>query len=160
MSDFGGRSHPGAPADRAGWRGAVLVGVQFALLAAILFPWAAFVPGLASISSVLAGGALFAATVVVNRLGNFNIRPEPKATGRLIVSGPYRFVRHPMYVALLAVAAGAVASDAAPAKWAVWLALAGVLRLKATLEESLLERAYADYPAYRERTGAFLPRIG
>ena len=32
-----------------------------------------------------------------NRLGNFNIRPVPRAGGTLVQQGPYRWIRHPMY---------------------------------------------------------------
>ncbi|MDQ3261228.1 MAG: hypothetical protein M3Q00_10690, partial [Pseudomonadota bacterium] len=56
--------------------------------------------------AVVASIALGIYTLLYNRLGNFNIRPEPKASGRLITSGPYRLIRHPMYSALtLAMAA-------------------------------------------------------
>jgi protein-S-isoprenylcysteine O-methyltransferase Ste14 len=148
-----------APERRERRLGSGLVVAQLVLLAALFMPWQGFAPGPATIVLLLAGGALFAATLAVNRLGNFNVRPKPKPTGRLIVSGPYRFVRHPMYVALLATAAAPVASDAAPAKWALWVALAVVLRVKAALEEAGLGRLHPDYAAYRGRTGAFLPGV-
>ena len=36
-----------------------------------------------------------------NKIGNFNIVPEIKDEAKLIVTGPYKFVRHPMYSSLI-----------------------------------------------------------
>jgi protein-S-isoprenylcysteine O-methyltransferase Ste14 len=78
----------------------------------------------------------------------------------LVTSGPYRWVRHPFYVAAaLAVAANSVVT----ANW--FLALTGVLTIALlvirtrTEEEKLLERFGAAYKGYRERTGRFIPRL-
>ena len=58
-----------------------------------------------------------------NRPGNFNIRPEPKEGARLVTGGPYRWVRHPMYVALLLGMAGVAAMSHGLAQAILWLAL-------------------------------------
>jgi protein-S-isoprenylcysteine O-methyltransferase Ste14 len=79
----------------------------------------------------------------------------------LVTAGPYRWVRHPFYVAtaLLLLGSSLLAAN--------WFVLAcGVLtftllaiRLKRE-EDRLLERFGAAYRDYRERTGRFLPRSG
>lgn len=74
-------------------------------------------------------------TLFHNRPGNFNIRPEPKTSGRLVTSGPYRFVRNPMYCALLLFAAAEVVAYSDLWTILCWLALALVLLAKAMLEE-------------------------
>ena len=148
-------------AARGQWRtGALLVGIQFALIAALAWPWGGYTLGPIGVSLFLLGSALGIGTLAVNRIGNFNIHPAPKASGHLIETGPYRYVRHPMYLAVLLVAASVVACDAAASKWLLWALLLAVLRLKAALEESMLRRAYPEYAAYCGRTGAFLPRFG
>ena len=38
-------------------------------------------------------------TLYHNKIGNFSVYPEIKPRARLITSGPYRQVRHPMYTA-------------------------------------------------------------
>ena len=78
----------------------------------------------------------------------------------LVTGGPYRWVRHPFYVAFaLAVAANAVAA----ANW--FLALTGVvsvvliaIRTK-TEEQKLLKRFGDAYRSYMQRTGRFIPRL-
>jgi protein-S-isoprenylcysteine O-methyltransferase Ste14 len=78
---------------------------------------------------------------------------------KLIITGPYRLMRHPCYTSyLLAYAAGAVASGC---PW-LWLVLAAevVLYIHAALfEEKKFEKSAlaAQYAAYRARTGMFLP---
>ena len=77
----------------------------------------------------------------------------------LVTSGPYRWVRHPFYVAfLLAVTANSLVT----ANW--FLALTGgiafgliVLRTR-TEEKNLIERFGEEYLQYMERTGRFFPK--
>ena len=106
----------------------------------------------------MAGLAIGAWAISANRPGNFNIRPEPKEGGRLVTAGPYRWIRHPMYLAVLVTMAAFVAAgDAAQA--VLWLLLAGVLAAKAVREERGLVLAHPGYAAYRERTRAILPFV-
>lgn len=77
---------------------------------------------------------------------------------RLVREGPYRLVRHPIYLGdLLLVAGYELALNS-------WLAL-GVFPLaafvwrKARREEELLERGLDGYRDYERRSGAFLPRL-
>lgn len=140
--------------------GPLLVAAQFACIAAAVWPlapWRASVVGgvLVAIGTVLA-----AWTLTVNRPGNFNIRPEAKRGGRLITHGPYAWVRHPMYSALILVVAGIVLLhfDWIPALAAV--ALIGVLTAKTFFEERSLNASFGAYAAYAARVGRFVPRIG
>ncbi len=92
-----------------------------------------------------------------NRLGNFNIRPDPKAMGVLIMSGPYQFIRHPMYSSVL-LGAAALAQLSEPfLAWGIWALLAGVLIVKATLEERWMLEQHPNYGFYIQRSKRFLP---
>ena len=78
----------------------------------------------------------------------------------LVTSGPYRWIRHPFYVAFaLAVAANAVVT----ANW--FLALTGVVSVvliairTRTEEEKLVERFGDAYREYMQRTGRFILRL-
>jgi len=104
------------------------------------------------------GTAVGAWALSVNRPGNINIRPEPHPQGVLVTGGPYRWVRHPMYLAvLLMMAAFAMGDD--PWQWAAWAALALVLAAKARREERGLALLHPGYEAYRARTRALVPFV-
>ncbi|MDP3617063.1 MAG: isoprenylcysteine carboxylmethyltransferase family protein [Rhodoferax sp.] len=101
--------------------------------------------------------ALAAWTLRHNRLGNFNIRPLPKASGNLVTSGPYRWIRHPMYSSLL-LGAAALAGVSEPVfGWLTWSALALVLFTKSTLEERWKGEKHPGYAAYVKQSKRFLP---
>lgn len=141
--------------------GKLLVVLQFGLLAALIVLCLQQVPdqlpgaptyALWLASAVLGVGALF-----VNRPGNFNIRPEPKAQGQLVKTGPYRWVRHPMYSAVLLLAAGASAWLMTLVGLVLWVDLLGVLVFKAHLEEQWLLQRYPEYADYRRHTWRLVP---
>ena len=80
---------------------------------------------------------------------------------RIIRSGPYAFVRHPIYTGMLTAAIGTalVVSE--------WRAIIAVVLLlvthsrKATREEALLSTEFGDeYAVYKRNTGFLFPRIG
>ena len=94
-----------------------------------------------------------------NRIGNFNIRPEPKQRSKLITSGPYRFVRHPMYTSVLLVMVPFGFLTGEPLRALYWLLLLAVLWKKASVEEAMLRQRFDKYGRYMQSTGRFLPRL-
>ena len=78
----------------------------------------------------------------------------------LVTSGPYRWVRHPLYTVAtsLFIAFGLMADN-----W--FIALLGILAFIAMAirtpkeEANLIEKFGEEYRDYRKRTGAFLPKI-
>ncbi|MCP5270341.1 MAG: isoprenylcysteine carboxylmethyltransferase family protein [Burkholderiaceae bacterium] len=149
--------------------GAALVVAQFGLLAVLV--GLALAPGR---WPQVDAGLLLAAGVVLglwalstNRPGNFNILPQPRDGAVFVHRGPYRWIRHPMYSALLLAGLGAVRmagggndiGSLAGMAWAAWLALLGVLWLKSSVEERALLRVFDGYAAYRQRSGRFLPGL-
>ncbi len=90
-----------------------------------------------------------------------NITPTAsvRAEHRLVTTGPYRYIRHPLYTF------GSIwwiGLSLVMASW--WTALAivvafAILAWRSRAEEAvLLERFGDDYRRYRERTGRYLPR--
>lgn len=117
--------------------------------------WATVVIGL----TLLGGGCLvgFAAARDLGR--SLTAVPRPKPGARFVDSGIYRLARHPLYVAVVAVALGwGVAMASVPAVITV-VALAAWLDAKSRREEAWLLEVYEGYAAYRRRTARFVPRL-
>ncbi len=144
---------------RTGAIGRLLVAAQFALLAWLIWPLTPQVWSLPALALLACAAALGVWTLAYNRPGNFNIRPEPKASGRLVTGGPYRDMRNPMYSAVLLFAAAEVVAYADPWKIGCWLILALVLLAKALLEERGLRERHAGYAEYARRVHRFIPGL-
>lgn len=141
--------------------GNLLVAMQFGvllLLGLMAAPrvWRGEVP---EMSLALAGlsAALGVWTLGHNRLGNFNIHPVPKTAGTLVTSGPYRLIRHPMYSAVLLLAAAMAWLVTPWVSVSAWCLLARVLWTKATLEERWMSEQHPGYAAYCQQTRRFVP---
>jgi protein-S-isoprenylcysteine O-methyltransferase Ste14 len=84
--------------------------------------------------------------------------PRPREGARLIETGPYAYVRHPIYGAGFLFLLG-YALATSPAALVPLAALAVLWRNKAALEEELLAQRYPEYGEYRSRVrGTFVPR--
>jgi protein-S-isoprenylcysteine O-methyltransferase Ste14 len=131
------------------------VAAQTALMGAIFASWF-FPPWVKGIAPQVVGGVLVAAgagvlfTARAAMGASFTVQPRPRAEGALVTSGPFRIVRHPIYLgALLCLAGGSLFRS-----W-TGLALTGVLAVlwagKARVEERYLSARFPEYEAYRRR---------
>ena len=138
-------------------------GLFYALLV-LVCPLEAAVTGGATAGRWL-GAGLFAAGVALYRwsvaaLGDASSPfVSPRPDGRLVTGGPYRVVRHPMYLGQLAIAVGAPATLGCRFAFAVSFAAAIVLFVRIALEENALADRYAEYATYRARSRRFLPFV-
>jgi protein-S-isoprenylcysteine O-methyltransferase Ste14 len=87
---------------------------------------------------------------------SFHATANPTA-GRLVTSGPYQFIRHPIYTALVLFAFAGASAHLAPA--VVGLALLVLLgaAIRMHLEERYLTAGYREYAAYAARTKRMIP---
>lgn len=85
--------------------------------------------------------------------------PRPLPNGRLVTSGAYRFVRHPIYFAVLATCTGIALATWSPLRLALCAALLVFFDRKASREEGWLQERYPGYAAYRERVSKLIPWI-
>jgi protein-S-isoprenylcysteine O-methyltransferase Ste14 len=110
---------------------------------------------LIGISGALSLGALVLAVLSLGRLGRcFGVLPDARG---VVTAGPYRFVRHPLYLGELGAVAG-VAVAAPGIRNAVALAALTAAQVgRAHLEERTLVRAFPEYEEYRSRTPMLIP---
>lgn len=113
-------------------------------------PWLAF-----SCFLTLVGGA--GSVIVLARLGKaFSVMPEART---LVTSGPYAYVRHPLYAMEFFTIVGIAMQFLQP--WAALLGAAVIALqvIRSIFEERVLVEAYPEYEAYRARTKRFIPGL-
>lgn len=97
--------------------------------------------------------------IAAMRPGKFNIVPDVISGGRLVVRGPYRYVRHPMYAGLLLVTLPLLIDTFTILRLSVWILLCADLLLKLTYEEKLLATHFPDYVLYQKETKRLIPGV-
>jgi protein-S-isoprenylcysteine O-methyltransferase Ste14 len=111
-------------------------------------------------TAVLLGVALvIAGSIELRRAKAFTALPHPREGGELVESGPFRFVRHPLYAGLIFASVGWAVMHLSLVAALAGVLLAVVLDLKRRREESWLVERFAGYREYRERTKAFVPFV-
>ena len=79
---------------------------------------------------------------------------------RLVRSGPYRRLRHPIYTAMLGMAAGTTLVSMTPHAVAGFLLIAFAYARKVRLEEAHLRSVFGDeYDGYRRESWALIPYV-
>ena len=135
----------------------LLVGMQIAASAAIVLTsrFVDFTPVKAGTAA--AGVGLWGWAILKMKLSRVSIRPEVSVQAELITTGPFRWVRHPMYSGLVLFLLPCVFSPFHMWRLLLWLGLLGVLVTKASVEERLLAEQFPGYSDYRRRTKRFVP---
>lgn len=87
---------------------------------------------------------------------SFSVIPQART---LVSSGPYRWVRHPLYTTEIVTNLGLAMHFGRPYHWAVLVLLVAGQSYRARREERLLCRHVPGYAEYRSRTAAFLPGL-
>jgi protein-S-isoprenylcysteine O-methyltransferase Ste14 len=91
---------------------------------------------------------------------NFSPFLQLREQHTLVVSGPYTWVRHPMYTGFVL---NIIAWFLLSANWLlglVWLAFGAIVTLQVRAEEALLVEKFGDqYQHYMKSTGRFLPHL-
>ena len=146
-------------------RGGGWVLIQFILLFAILGlgPWqrSGWENGftLALGLTLLSVSALTGLTGVRDLGGNRTAFPQPNDNAPLITTGIYGWMRHPLYVSVMAFSFAWALLWASTAALAAAVASAIFLDLKARHEERLLREKFPDYDTYARRVKRFVPGI-
>lgn len=121
--------------------------------------WSGVPRALAAVMGVVLTGAggLLAVRGLVDLGGNVTPFPKPSAAARLVDTGAYGRVRHPIYGGLILGGIGWGLLTASPASLAATVILAAFFDLKSRREEAWLIERFDGYARYRDRTRRLLP---
>ena len=105
---------------------------------------------------LIIGGTVFAVWATFALARSISIMPQAR---KLVTSGPYAFVRHPLYLGEFFVLCGLTLQHAMP--WALLILAVQCMfqfqRMKS--EERVLARAFPDYEGYMAHTARLLPGV-
>jgi protein-S-isoprenylcysteine O-methyltransferase Ste14 len=143
-------------------KGKRLVFLQLALIIVLaLFPDSATVDQRLSIG----GTVLLAIGLVILFAGfkglgkSLTANPVPIEDGKLVTTGIFSIVRHPIYLGLLVVTLGLVVARGVWAQIIVWAALAMLLTYKMRWEEVMLSKKFKGYADYMTKVPALIPGL-
>jgi protein-S-isoprenylcysteine O-methyltransferase Ste14 len=106
---------------------------------------------------LIASGCGLAGTISLGR--NLTPFPKPSASGSLVQTGIYGFIRHPLYTAVFCGLVGwALVWQSWPALLA-GLVLAPFFDAKARREERWLRQQFPEYAGYEQQVRRFIPWI-
>ena len=138
----------------------ILVFVQFASIMIMLLPMGMpttyFYGGL---FFIVIGVAVGAAALFVNKLDNFNIRPDIKEDCTLVKEGVYAYIRHPMYTSVLVSMFGVMLLYFNVLIIGVYVILFINMFLKMFYEESLWHCHSDEYLEYTKNTSRLIPKV-
>lgn len=138
----------------------ILVALQFTAIAVIAWPFLDQSPDRLQWLSISALGLIIGLyTLAHNKLGNFGIYPEPIPDACLVTTGPYKWIRHPMYTSLLLFMLGIALYRHAWPNYLGMALLSVAIFGKMHREEAHLHVKFADYSDYVKRTHRLFPGI-
>lgn len=129
----------------------------YAPFALLLLPHRALPPPQAIVSVLLLLAGTFGGIFTLSYLGrSFSILPQAR---QLVTNGPYRYVRHPLYLFGQLSLIGVGLQFAQP--WGLMIALAGCLLQfpRMAYEERVLTESFPGYAAYRAKTAMLIPGL-
>ncbi len=136
----------------------ILVALQFLIIFLMLLPIGSqtehLLIGVAFIAMAMLVGFL---AIAEHQRGNFNIRPDIKEDCKLVITGIYRFIRHPMYLSVLLAMFGVALIYATYYEFILFLFLVATLIVKLLYEESLWKCHDEAYSEYMKKTYRFIP---
>ena len=140
-------------------KSAILVGMQTVCILTLLVKITALHSDLWAIIVSFIGILLGFWAILIMKLDNVNVTPDVKANARLVMSGPYKVIRHPMYSAVLLTFFPFVLDRPSTFLVIVFMTLLTTLVIKLNYEEQLLCNHFKEYAVYSKHTWRLIPFI-
>lgn len=102
-------------------------------------------------------GMLIVLVAIVQLNRNLSVFPTPKANSTLIVTGLYKYIRHPIYTGILTAGLGFSFYSDSGLRLIVTLLLFILFYFKSKYEEEKLKEIFPEYPDYIKKSGRFIP---
>jgi protein-S-isoprenylcysteine O-methyltransferase Ste14 len=90
--------------------------------------------------------------------GQFSIHAEPME-GPMIQTGPYQFIRHPMYAAALLLLWSSILGHSSLITISIGLVVTGVIAIRIMTEDNFLRTRFPDYMEYSRTTKRIIPYL-
>lgn len=110
-------------------------------------------------SIIIACGAALACWALLH-FRSWRLRASLDVGHELVTDGPFRFLRHPIYMALNLLALGSAVWIPTPVVWVAFVFVVLGSDLRARAEEALLRRSFGEqYESYCSRTRRYVPLV-
>lgn len=137
----------------------VLVALQFIIILLLMMRGTSVFFQIIPLCIFISGLALGLYALFYNQPTNINIIPDIKDNAVLITTGAYRYIRHPMYFAVIVMMLGVVLSNFNFMSLFLYILLIVVLFMKAKKEEILWMEKSEEYRDYLQRSKRIIPFI-
>jgi len=105
----------------------------------------------------IAGVIAVWAILIMNK--KFNVAPDVLKNAKLIRIGPYRFIRHPMYLSVFMITLCWLIDYFTYVRMSAAIILFVIMIFKIKYEEELLKKAFPEYEEYQSQTKKIIPYI-
>jgi len=125
-------------------------------IVALLFIHSLFGHGPVSLGLQIAAALLMIWARITFGVRSFHYAANP-TEGGLVTTGPYRYLRHPIYAAILLFVWAGIAANLSPLSATLGIVATAMLFLRMIFEEALVRQRYPEYEEYAQRTKRVIP---